>query len=208
MDADRAPSSLPAQPSVLLIDNYDSFTANLVQALASLGARCQTYLHDRITLDDIRALAPDGLLLGPGPCTPDDAGVTLSAIEAFAGVIPILGVCLGHQAIGQFFGGKVVRAARPLHGKTSPILHDGTGPFAALPSPFDATRYNSLLIDPASMPSCLRVAAWTTEGEVMALAHNTLPVWGVQFHPESILTPLGPTLLATWLASLPSGNTP
>jgi anthranilate synthase/aminodeoxychorismate synthase-like glutamine amidotransferase len=193
-------------PRVLLIDNYDSFTFNIAQALGALGARCETRMHDEVTPDEIGELAPDGLLLGPGPCTPDDAGVTLEAIRRLSDRLPTLGVCLGHQAIGQAFGGRVVRAARPMHGKVSAIHHDASGPFSRLPSPFDATRYNSLLVEASSLPACLRVAAWTDAGEIMAIAHRERPVWGVQFHPESVLTGRGPALIAGWLAMLPSGN--
>ena len=194
------PVPVPA-PHVVVIDNYDSFTFNLVQYLAMRGARVSVFLHDAIDVAGVRALAPDGVLLSPGPCTPDDAGVTLAVARELADV-PILGVCLGHQAIGQAFGGKVVRAERLMHGRTSPVHHDGTGVFAGLPSPFDATRYHSLLVERASLPPSLRVTAWTAEGEIMGVAHTSLPVSGVQFHPESILTERGLDLIANWVRSL------
>jgi anthranilate synthase/aminodeoxychorismate synthase-like glutamine amidotransferase len=184
---------------VLVLDNYDSFTWNLVQYLGELGAVSEVVKNDELTVEAIAARAPDGLLISPGPCTPNEAGVSLDAIRALAGTIPILGVCLGHQAIGQAFGGKVVRAARLMHGKTSPILHDGAGVFARLPSPFEATRYHSLLVERASLPDCLAITAWTAEGEIMGLRHNELDVEGVQFHPESVLTLEGKSLLGNWV---------
>ncbi len=189
-------------PRVLVVDNYDSFTYNLVQYLETLGARCDVVLSDRITVPELSARAPDGVLISPGPCTPDDAGVSLEAIRQLPHDLPIFGVCLGHQAIGQAFGGKVVRAGRLMHGRTSPILHDGTGVFAGLPSPLEATRYHSLLVERATLPSCLRVNAWTEEGEIMGLVHEHRPVWGVQFHPESFLTERGLDLVGNWVASL------
>jgi anthranilate synthase/aminodeoxychorismate synthase-like glutamine amidotransferase len=191
-------------PLVLVIDNYDSFTFNLVQYLGELGATLRVVQNDAITPQGILESRPDGLLLSPGPCTPNEAGVCLSAIVAAAGQIPILGVCLGHQAIGQAFGGRVVRAGRLMHGRTSPIEHDGQGVFVGLPNPFVATRYHSLLVARQSVPPCLEVTAWTTEGEVMGLRHRTLEIEGVQFHPESILTLEGKHLLGNWLARLPS----
>jgi anthranilate synthase/aminodeoxychorismate synthase-like glutamine amidotransferase len=184
---------------ILVLDNYDSFTFNLVQYLGELGATCEVVRNDAITVDGIVARAPDGLLISPGPCTPNEAGVSLEAVNALSGKIPILGVCLGHQAIGQAFGGKVVRAKRLMHGKTSPILHDGGGIFASVPSPFEATRYHSLLVERESLPSSLRITAWTAEGEIMGLRHESLDVEGVQFHPESILTLEGKALLAHWV---------
>ena len=186
---------------LLLIDNYDSFTWNLAQYLGELGADVRVVRNDALAVEGIAALAPDRLVISPGPGTPDEAGVSLAAIAAFAGRIPILGVCLGHQAIGQAFGGRVVRAPRVMHGKVSSVRHDGTGLFAGVPSPIVATRYHSLVIDPASMPDCLRVTATVDEpgGEVMAVAHRALPVHGVQFHPESILTDAGRSLLANFL---------
>lgn len=190
------------QPTVVVVDNYDSFTYNLVQYVASLGAACEVRLNDRTTVSEIRALAPDGVLLSPGPGTPDDAGVTLEVIQELAGKTPLFGVCLGHQAIGQAFGGKVIRAPRLMHGKTSPIEHDGQGIFQGIPSPFQATRYHSLIVEDDSLPACLEVTARTKEGEIMALRHRSSAVEGVQFHPESILTEHGLRLIENWLKSL------
>ncbi len=184
---------------VVVVDNYDSFTYNLVQYLETIGARCDVRLNDRTTPEAIAADRPDGVLLSPGPGTPDDAGITLSTIEALAGKVPLLGVCLGHQAIAQAYGGRVVRAARLMHGKTSPIEHDGRGVFAGLPCPFEATRYHSLIVQRQDLPGCLEISAWTSEGEIMGLRHRELPVEGVQFHPESILTEHGMKLLSNWL---------
>jgi anthranilate synthase component 2 len=191
---------------LLMIDNYDSFTYNLVQYLGELGADVDVRRNDAVTLDEIATLAPDGLVVSPGPCTPREAGVSVPAIERFAGTIPILGVCLGHQAIGAAFGGDVVRASRIMHGKTSPIHHAGAGVFRGLPDPFDATRYHSLVIEPSTLPAVLERTAWTAEGEIMGVRHRTLPVEGVQFHPESILTLEGKRLLANFLSSLPGGR--
>jgi anthranilate synthase/aminodeoxychorismate synthase-like glutamine amidotransferase len=188
---------------VLVIDNYDSFTFNLVQYLGELGARTRVVRNDAIDVDEIAREAPSGVLISPGPCTPNDAGVSLACIEKVSGMIPILGVCLGHQAIGQAFGGKVVRAGRLMHGKTSPIEHDGLGVFEGLPSPFEATRYHSLLVERESLPACLTVSAWTAEGEIMGLRHQTLDVEGVQFHPESVLTIEGKRLVGNWVRRLP-----
>jgi para-aminobenzoate synthetase component 2 len=188
---------------VLVIDNYDSFTFNLVQYLGELGARCTVVKNDAIDEQGILAAAPDGLLISPGPCTPNEAGVSLRSIETISGKIPILGVCLGHQAIGQAFGGRVVRAERLMHGRTSPVMHDGKTIFRGLPSPFVATRYHSLLVEQSSLPECLEISARTAEGEIMGLRHKELAVEGVQFHPESILTTHGKQLLGNWLASLP-----
>ncbi|MFO7180119.1 MAG: aminodeoxychorismate/anthranilate synthase component II [Pseudomonadota bacterium] len=190
------------EPTVVVIDNYDSFTYNLVQYVASLGARCDVRLNDATTAAEVAAAAPQGILLSPGPGTPDDAGVTLDVIRELSGKVPILGVCLGHQSIAQAFGGKVVRAPRLMHGKTSPILHDGRTLFADVPSPFEATRYHSLIVEESSLPSCFEVSARTPEGEIMAFRHRSLPVEGVQFHPESVLTAHGRTLLQNWLRSL------
>ncbi len=187
-------------PRVLVIDNYDSFTFNLVQYLSELGATVQVYKNDAIDVPGVRAQVPDGVLISPGPCTPDDAGICLELLEALRGAVPVLGVCLGHQAIGQVYGGRIVRAGRLMHGKTSPILHDGRGVFAGLPCPFEATRYHSLLVERDSVPPCLEVSAWTEEGEIMGLRHRELPVEGVQFHPESVLTPEGKRLVGNWLA--------
>jgi anthranilate synthase/aminodeoxychorismate synthase-like glutamine amidotransferase len=187
---------------ILVIDNYDSFTYNLVQYLGELGAETQVVKNDAIDVAGIVRDAPTGILISPGPCTPNEAGVSLACIEEIGGKIPILGVGLGHQSIGQAFGGKVVRAGRLMHGKTSPILHDGRTVFAGLPSPFEATRYHSLLVERATVPDCLEVSAWTAEGEIMGLRHKKLPVEGVQFHPESVLTPAGKQLIGNWLGGL------
>jgi anthranilate synthase/aminodeoxychorismate synthase-like glutamine amidotransferase len=187
---------------VLVIDNYDSFTFNLVQYLGELGASVEVFKNDGIDVAAIRTRGPDGVLISPGPCTPNEAGISLAVLEALGGSMPIFGVCLGHQAIGQAYGGKVVRADRLMHGKTSPILHDGRGLFAGLPSPFEATRYHSLIVERASLPACLEVSAWTAEGEIMGLRHRQLAVEGVQFHPESVLTHEGKRLVANWLGSL------
>ena len=184
---------------VLVLDNYDSFTFNLVQYIGELGAETLVVKNDEGTIDDLQALAPDAVLLSPGPGTPDDAGSTLAAIAAFAGRTPIFGVCLGHQAIGQAYGGDVVRAERRMHGRTSPIVHHGVGVFRDLPSPFSATRYHSLIVHRPTLPACLEVTAWTAEGEIMGLRHRTLDVEGVQFHPESILTLEGKRLVGNWL---------
>jgi len=190
--------------SVLVVDNYDSFTFNLVQYLGELGAECEVIRNDARSVDEIEAKLPERILLSPGPCTPDDAGICLDVIKRLSGRVPILGVCLGHQAIGQAFGGKVVRAPRLMHGKTSPIAHEGKGVFRDLPNPMIATRYHSLVVEPSSLPSELEVTAWTDdEGTrtIMGLRHKTLDVEGVQFHPESILTEAGKQLLANWLGS-------
>jgi anthranilate synthase/aminodeoxychorismate synthase-like glutamine amidotransferase len=184
---------------VLVIDNYDSFTFNLVQYVGELGAEVEVFKNDGIDIAGIRARRPDAILVSPGPCTPNEAGISLDVIAALGEALPILGVCLGHQAIGQAYGGRVVRAGRLMHGKTSPILHDGRGIFGGLPSPFQATRYHSLLVERASLPDCLEVSAWTAEGEIMGLRHRRLHVDGVQFHPESILTTPGKRLIANWL---------
>ena len=185
---------------LLVIDNYDSFTYNLVQYLGELRQEVRVVRNDEIPAADIARLAPSHIVISPGPCTPNEAGISLDVIKAYAGKIPILGVCLGHQSIGQAFGGKIVRAARVMHGKTSMIHHDGKGVFAGLPNPFEATRYHSLLIEPASVPDGLEVTAKTDEGEIMAVRHKTLPVEGVQFHPESFLTKVGKDLLANFIA--------
>ena len=191
-------------PRLLMIDNYDSFTYNLVQYLAELGADVEVRRNDAVGLDDVQARAPDGIVISPGPCTPREAGVSVPLIQRFAGQIPILGVCLGHQAIGAAFGGDVVRAPRIMHGKTSPIRHDGTGVFAGLPDPFDATRYHSLVIDPGTLPPTLLRNAWTDEGEIMGVRHRSAFVEGVQFHPESVLTLEGKRLLGNFLSRLPA----
>ena len=185
---------------LLVIDNYDSFTYNLVQYLGELGADVVVHRNDAISVDDVVTMAPDAIVVSPGPCTPNEAGISVATIKRFAGERPILGVCLGHQAIGAAFGGDIVRAGRIMHGKTSPILHEGQGVFAGLPSPFEATRYHSLVIDPPTLPAVLERTAWTAEGEIMGVRHRTLFVEGVQFHPESILTLEGKKLLANFLA--------
>ena len=187
------------RPRLVLVDNYDSFTFNLVQYLGELGADVEVFRNDRIDVAGIRALRPDGLVISPGPCTPSEAGVSLEAIRELSGEVPVLGVCLGHQAIGQAFGGKVVRNSRIVHGKASPVLHRGAGIYAGLPSPFLAGRYHSLVVERLSLPAVLRVTAWTREGEIMGLAHRRLDVEGVQFHPESVLTEHGKPLLANWM---------
>jgi anthranilate synthase component 2 len=184
---------------LLVIDNYDSFTFNLVQYFGQLGVEQRVFRNDEITPEQAVALNPDRVLLSPGPCTPNEAGVTLGIIEAFAGKKPVFGVCLGHQALGQFFGGKVVRAERLMHGKTSPILHKNTDLFRGLPQGFAATRYHSLLVERSSFPADLEITAETAEGEVMGLRHRRLPIWGVQFHPESIATEHGMDLLKNFL---------
>jgi anthranilate synthase/aminodeoxychorismate synthase-like glutamine amidotransferase len=189
-------------PRVLVIDNYDSFTFNLVQYLGELGAISDVVKNDAIDVNGILDRAPAGLLLSPGPCTPNEAGVSLACVLELKGKMPILGVCLGHQAIGQAFGGRVVRAGRLMHGKTSLIEHDGRGVFAGLPCPFLATRYHSLIVERQSVPPCLEVSAWTAEGEVMGLRHKTVDIEGVQFHPESVLTAEGKKLMANWVRRL------
>jgi anthranilate synthase component 2 len=184
---------------LVMIDNYDSFTYNIVQYFGELGEDVQVFRNDRISLEEIERLKPHRLVISPGPCTPEEAGISVAAIRHFAGKIPLLGVCLGHQSIGAAFGGKVVRSSTLMHGKTSPILHDGKGLFAGLPSPFNATRYHSLVVERATFPECLEITAWVEEGEIMGLQHRTLPVWGVQFHPESILTEGGMQILGNFL---------
>jgi anthranilate synthase/aminodeoxychorismate synthase-like glutamine amidotransferase len=187
---------------IVVIDNYDSFTYNLVQYVESLGVVAKVLLNDRVTVDEIRSIQPNGLLLSPGPGTPDDAGVTLEAIRQLGSELPILGVCLGHQSIGQSFGGKVVRATRLMHGKTSLVEHDGKTVFSGMPNPFEATRYHSLVVEESTIPTCLEVSARTTDGEVMGLRHRSLPIEGVQFHPESFLTEQGMRLVANWVKTL------
>jgi anthranilate synthase/aminodeoxychorismate synthase-like glutamine amidotransferase len=184
---------------LLVIDNFDSFTYNLVQYFAELGEKPVVYRNNAISVEEALALNPDRVLLSPGPCTPGEAGVTIPIIAAFAGKKPVLGVCLGHQAIGQYFGGKVVRAERLMHGKTSPINHNGKDIFQGVPQRFAATRYHSLLVERASLPDCLEITADTDEGEIMGLRHRTLPVWGVQFHPESLATEHGMQMLSNFL---------
>jgi anthranilate synthase component 2/para-aminobenzoate synthetase component 2 len=186
-------------PRLLLIDNYDSFTYNLVQAFLVLGADVRVRRNDAITVAEARAIAPTHLCISPGPGTPRDAGISMEMIRAFAGELPVLGVCLGHQSIVEVFGGEVVRAARLMHGKVSPVQHDGRGVFAGLPQPFEAGRYHSLIARPESLPAILEVTARTAEGEIMGVRHAGLAVEGVQFHPESVLTPDGPLLLGNFL---------
>lgn len=191
-----------AGPRLLLIDNYDSFTFNLVQLLGELDARVEVFRNDQIDVESIRRRKPEALVLSPGPCTPAEAGVSLAAVAELAGELPILGVCLGHQTIGQAFGGKVVRNVRIVHGKSSPVHHRGQGIYAGLALPFEAGRYHSLVVERETLPSCLLVTSWTAEGEIMGLRHQGLDVEGVQFHPESILTPQGKLLLANWLKGI------
>lgn len=184
---------------LLLIDNYDSFTYNLYQYLCELGAEVQVRRNDRVTLDEIEAMRPDALVISPGPCTPDEAGLSCQIIKTFGPRIPTLGVCLGHQAIGQVYGGRVIRAPEPMHGKTSLIYHHGQGVFHDLPIPFAANRYHSLIVERATLPSALEITAETADGLIMGLHHRTYPVEGVQFHPESIMTPVGKNILRNFL---------
>lgn len=186
---------------ILVIDNYDSFTYNLVQYLGEMGEDLEVRRNDKITLDEIGDLAPTRILISPGPCTPSEAGVSVTLIQRFAGEVPILGVCLGHQSIGQAFGGDVIRNYRVLHGKVSEVHHNGAGILRDLPSPFTATRYHSLVIKRETMPACLEITAETDEGEVMAVRHREFPIEGVQFHPESVMTPVGKQLLSNWVHS-------
>jgi anthranilate synthase/aminodeoxychorismate synthase-like glutamine amidotransferase len=192
----------PVSVRVLLVDNYDSFTYNLVQELGELGADPVVHRNDAIDVAGIRAVGPDAVIISPGPGRPEDAGISLSVVSELAGEVPILGVCLGHQCIGQAYGAEIVPALRLMHGKTSPVHHNGTGVFGGLPDPFVATRYHSLVVTPASVPNELEVTATTAEGVVMGLRHRSLSVEGVQFHPESIFTPSGPTFLANFLAQV------
>ena len=185
---------------ILLIDNYDSFTFNLVHFLGDVGARCQVWRNDKLSVEQALAMAPEAIVLSPGPCTPNEAGICLAAIVEFGRRIPILGVCLGHQAIGQAYGGQVVRALRPVHGKTSDITHDGADVFEGLANPLRVTRYHSLVVAETGLPACLAVTARTREGEIMGLRHLTHPVAGVQFHPEAVLTESGHALLRNFLA--------
>jgi anthranilate synthase/aminodeoxychorismate synthase-like glutamine amidotransferase len=188
---------------IAVIDNYDSFTYNLVQYLGELGARVEVHRNDTISVEALEARDPEGILISPGPGTPDEAGISLDAIRHFAGKRPLLGVCLGHQGIGQVFGGRVIRAGRLMHGRTSPIEHDGRGLFAGLPSPFTATRYHSLIVERSSLPAELEISAWTAEGEIMGLRHRRFAVEAVQFHPESFLTEHGHAMLQRFLQMLP-----
>lgn len=187
---------------LLVVDNYDSFTYNLVQYLGELGQDVVVYRNDAVSTDDVVAMRPERIVVSPGPCTPSEAGISVELIRRCAGSVPILGVCLGHQCIGSAFGGTIVRAERIMHGKTSPIEHDGRTVFRGLSNPFAATRYHSLVIERASLPDCLEISAWTAEGEIMGVRHRDLDVEGIQFHPESILTLEGKALLANFL-SLP-----
>ena len=189
---------------LLMIDNYDSFTYNLVQYFGELGQAVKVVRNDELSVAQIAALKPERIVISPGPCTPNEAGVSLQVLASLGDQVPILGVCLGHQSIGQAFGGKVIRASRIMHGKTSPVFHTGQGVFAGLPSPFEATRYHSLVVEQSSLPDCLEVTAWTENAdgsreEIMGLRHRTLPVQGVQFHPESILTEHGHAMLQNFL---------
>ncbi len=184
---------------ILVIDNYDSFTYNLVQYLGEMGQEVAVHRNDRITLDEIAALNPDRIVISPGPCTPSEAGVSVPLLKRFAGQAPIFGVCLGHQSIGQAFGGDVIRNWRVLHGKLSAIHHTGVGVFRGLPNPFDATRYHSLVVRRETLPDCLEVTAETAEGEIMGLRHREYPIEGVQFHPESIMTTVGKDLLRNFV---------
>jgi anthranilate synthase component 2 len=184
---------------LLMIDNYDSFTYNIVQYLGELGADVRVFRNDEIDLDAIAVLQPDHIVISPGPCTPNEAGISVPLIQAYAGKVPILGVCLGHQSIGQAFGGNIIRAQQLMHGKTSMVHHHNTGVFAGLPNPVRATRYHSLVIERETLPDCLEITAWTDDGEIMGVRHKTLAVEGVQFHPESILTECGHEMFANFL---------
>jgi len=184
---------------ILVIDNYDSFTYNLVQYLGELGAEMRVFRNDEITVEEAVALNPEKVLVSPGPCTPKEAGISCDIIREFGPRLPLFGVCLGHQSIGAVYGGKVVRADRLMHGKTSPMIHEGQSLFKGLPNPFDATRYHSLIIERETLPDCLEITAWTAEGEIMGVQHKEHPVHGVQFHPESILTLEGKMLLQNFL---------
>jgi anthranilate synthase/aminodeoxychorismate synthase-like glutamine amidotransferase len=185
---------------LLILDNYDSFTYNLVQYFGELGVEMKIFRNDALTVDDVKNLAPEKICISPGPCTPNEAGISLDLIRELGSTTPILGVCLGHQSIGQVYGGDVVRADRLMHGKTSPIHHNGTSVFRGLPDPFEATRYHSLIVKRDTLPDCLEITAWTAENEIMGLRHKEHPVHGVQFHPESILTEHGKQMLETFLA--------
>ena len=190
---------------LVIIDNYDSFTYNIVQTIAGNELRgehsvdIRVFRNDKISIDEIVALKPERILISPGPCTPSMAGISIDVIRFFSGKIPLLGVCLGHQSIGEAFGGKVIRASRIMHGKTSPIYHDNKGVFVGLPNPFDGMRYHSLIVEKESIPDCFEISAWTDEGEIMGLRHKELEIEGVQFHPESIMTPAGITLLKNFM---------
>ncbi len=194
------------RPRVLMLDNHDSFTWNLVQGLAELGAAVEVAVADEITVDAVVAARPDGVVISPGPRTPAEAGISVALVRALAGAVPILGVCLGHQAIGVAFGAAVRPARRVVHGRTSLVRHDGAGVYAGLPHPFPAMRYHSLALAPSTLPPVLRASAWSEDGELMGVRHATLPIEGVQFHPESILTPDGTRLLANFLETLPGAS--
>jgi anthranilate synthase/aminodeoxychorismate synthase-like glutamine amidotransferase len=194
--------SANSTPHIVVIDNYDSFTYNLVQYLETLGAKCSVWLNDRCDVEQVRRASPAGVLISPGPGTPTDAGISLAVIAELGTELPILGVCLGHQALAQALGGSIVRADRLMHGKVSQITHAGNGLFRGIPSPFAATRYHSLVVEPDSIPDCLEVTARSEWGEIMGLAHRDLPLCGVQFHPESILTEHGLALMENWLSYL------
>jgi anthranilate synthase component 2 len=187
---------------LLMIDNYDSFTYNLVQYFGELGQEVRVFRNDAITLEEIAALAPDYLVISPGPCAPLQAGISVAAIQMFAGKLPILGVCLGHQSIGYAFGGEIIHAKQLMHGKISPIHHANVGVFTGLPNPFNATRYHSLAIRRETLPDCLEITAWTDDGEIMGIRHRAFPIQGVQFHPESIMTEHGHRLLENFLQGL------
>lgn len=195
---------------ILMIDNYDSFTYNIVQYLGELGAQVKVVRNDQISVNDIHELAPAKIVISPGPCTPNEAGISLEVIKTFAGKIPILGICLGHQSIGQAFGGDIIRATQVMHGKTSYIYHDGKGIFAELPNPFRATRYHSLVVSQTTLPDCLEVTAWTDSDdqdyEIMGLRHKSMDIEGVQFHPESIMTQAGHQLLDNFLNRTTDGH--
>ncbi len=184
---------------LLVIDNYDSFTYNLVQYFGELGGGPAVFRNDQITIEKIKRLKPKAIVISPGPCTPKEAGISNDVIRYFSGRLPILGVCLGHQCLGHVFGGRVIRAKRIMHGKTSPILHNGKEIFSGLPNPFQATRYHSLLVERKTFPKALEITAWTREGEIMGLRHRVHPTWGVQFHPESVMTDSGKQLLKNFL---------
>ena len=184
---------------ILLIDNYDSFTYNLVQLIEPMGQEVKVFRNDEIDVPAIKSFSPAHLMISPGPCTPDKAGISIKAVQEYGKNIPTLGVCLGHQAIGEAYGGKVIRADRIMHGKTSMISHNGKGIFRGLPNPFEAVRYHSLIVEKKSLPDCFEITAWTKEGEIMGLRHKEYPVYGVQFHPESILTDAGTSLLRNFL---------
>lgn len=185
---------------ILVIDNYDSFTYNLVQYLGEMGEELLVRRNDEISTEEVEQLKPDKIVISPGPCTPKEAGISVETIQRFAGKVPLLGVCLGHQSIGAAFGGEIIRAAQPMHGKTSLVHHDGKGVFSGLENPFVATRYHSLIIKRETIPDCLIISAWTEEGEIMGVRHREMPIEGVQFHPESILTSAGKVLLRNFIA--------